>query len=147
MQITLVLANLISHTLICPMGKIKIKNFHVFDIHWLYRMSRYAIVKVDITERNAVTKCYDIVSQYGGHLQPKWLHYQKPTFGNESYARNRIYHGCEGQIENLSLGITVWHQSASLVMPDSNPRDGFFHLPLIPMIDSYILSFLFKNIM
>ena len=56
MQITLMLANLISHTLIRPVGKIKIENFHVFDIYWLYRMSRYTIVKDDITERNAVTK-------------------------------------------------------------------------------------------
>ena len=42
-----VLANFISHTLIRPVGKIKIENFHAFDIHWLYRASRYAI-----TERN-----------------------------------------------------------------------------------------------
>ena len=61
MQITLVLANLISHTLIRPAGKIKIENFRVFDIHWLYRMSRYAIVKVDVAERNDVTKHHGIV--------------------------------------------------------------------------------------
>ena len=36
-QVTMVLAYLTSHTLIRPMGKIKIENFHVFDIHWLYR--------------------------------------------------------------------------------------------------------------
>ena len=50
------LANLISHTFIRPVKKIKIENFHVFDIHWLYRTSRYAIDKVDVTERNYVTK-------------------------------------------------------------------------------------------
>ena len=37
-------------------GKDKIENFHVFDIHWLYRPPRYAIVKVDATKRNDVTK-------------------------------------------------------------------------------------------
>ena len=60
-QITPVLANLISYTLIRPMVKIKIENFQVFDIQWLYRTSRYAIVKVDITERNDVTKCHSFV--------------------------------------------------------------------------------------
>ena len=52
------LANHISHTLIHLVGKIKIENFHVIDTHWLYRTSRYAIVKVDVTERNDVTKCH-----------------------------------------------------------------------------------------
>ena len=28
-----------------------------------------------------------------------------------------------------------------IVMPDSNPRDGFFYLPLIPMTDSCILAY------
>ena len=36
------------------------------------------------------------------------------------------------------LGITVWHHSASLVMPDN--RDGFLNLPHTPMIDSYIIQ-------
>ena len=49
-----------------------------------------------------------------------------------------------GRQTNPSLGITVWHQSASLVMPDSNPRDAFFYLSLKPMIDSYN-TFLFDS--
>ena len=49
--------------------------------------------------------------------------------------------GVRGRQNNPSLGNTVWHHSASLVMPDSNPRDGFFCLPLTPMIDSYILAY------
>ena len=56
LQIIPVLANLISHSLFRPLGKIKVNNFQVFDIHWLYRTSRYAIVNVDIRERNDVTK-------------------------------------------------------------------------------------------
>ena len=64
-------------------------------------------------------------SQHGGRLQLKRLHYQKPAFRNERYTRKNICHGCEGQIE-------------SLVMPFSNPRDGFFYLTLTPMTDSYI---------
>ena len=35
--------------------------------------------------------------------------------------------------KNMSLAITVLHHSANLVMPDSDPRDGFFYLPLTPM--------------
>ena len=45
--------------------------------------------------------------------------------------------GVSGTQKNLSLAITVWHHSAILVMPDSDPRGGFFHLPLTLMIDSY----------
>ena len=47
--------------------------------------------------------------------------------------------GVRDSQKNLSLRITVWDYSASLVMPDSNPRDGFFHLPIKSMIDSYNL--------
>ena len=54
------LANLISHILIRPVGKIKIENFRVFDIYCLYRTLRYAFVKVDITGRNDVNKRHDI---------------------------------------------------------------------------------------
>ena len=44
-----------------------------------------------------------------------------------------------GRQKNPSLVITVWHHSASLVMPDSDPQDGFFYLPLTSMIYPYIL--------
>ena len=38
------------------------------------------------------------------------------------------YHGCMVWIKkNLSLGITVRHHSASLLMPISDPRDRFFY--------------------
>ena len=46
---------------------------------------------------------------------------------------------CEGRIENLSLGITVCHHSASLMMPNGDPRDRFFYSTLTLMIYSYIL--------
>ena len=42
-------------------------------------------------------------------------------------------------IENLSLGITVRHHSASLVMPISDPRDRFFYPHHTPMKDTYFL--------
>ena len=40
-----------------------------------------------------------------------------------------------------SLWITVWHHSASLVMPNSYPRDGIFNPHLTSMKDSYIFYF------
>ena len=40
-------------------------------------------------------------------------------------------------IENLSLGITVRHHSASLVMPISDPRDRFFYPHHTHMKDTY----------
>ena len=42
--------------------------------------------------------------------------------------------------KNPSLGITVCHHSASLVMPIRDPRDRFFYPTLTLMIDSYILA-------
>ena len=39
--------------------------------------------------------------------------------------------------KNPSLGITVCHHSASLVMPNGDPRDGFFYPTRTFMIDSY----------
>ena len=44
---------------------------------------------------------------------------------------------CEFKIP--SLGITVRHHSASLVMPNSYPRDGIFNPNLTTIKDSYIL--------
>ena len=39
--------------------------------------------------------------------------------------------------KNLSLGITVRHHSASLVMPISDHRDRFFYPHHTPMTDTY----------
>ena len=41
--------------------------------------------------------------------------------------------------KNPSLGITVCHHLASLVMPNSDPRDSFFYPILTLMIDSYVI--------
>ena len=43
-------------------------------------------------------------------------------------------------LKNLSLGITVRHHSASLVMPISDPRDRFFYPHHTPMKDTYYLT-------
>ena len=39
--------------------------------------------------------------------------------------------------KNPSLANTVWLSSASLVMSDSDPRDGFVYLLLTPVMDSF----------
>ena len=41
--------------------------------------------------------------------------------------------------KNPSLRITICHYSASLVMPNGNPRDGYFYPTLSLMIHSYSL--------
>ena len=43
-------------------------------------------------------------------------------------------------LNNQSLVVTACHHSASLVMPNGDPRDGFFDPTLTLMMDSYILS-------
>ena len=86
------LPNLISNTLIRPVGKIKIEHFHVFDIHWFYRTSRYATVKVDVTERNDVAKRHGIVITIWRAPAMEVTALSKTTFRNERYARKRIYH-------------------------------------------------------
>ena len=52
--------------------------------------------------------------------------------------------------KNPSLGITVCHHSASLMMPNGDPRDRFFYPTLTLMIDSYSLHivhyFIYVNI-
>ena len=35
-------------------GKDKNRAFYVFDIRWLYRTSRYDIVRVDVTKRHGI---------------------------------------------------------------------------------------------
>ena len=61
---------------------------------------------------------------------------KKSTFRNERCARKKTLSLVWGIYrKNPSFAITVWLHSASLVMPDSEPRDGFFYLALTPMID------------
>ena len=40
-------------------------------------------------------------------------------------------------LKKPSLAITICHHSASIVMSNSDPRDGFFYPTLTLMIDSY----------
>ena len=44
------------------------------------------------------------------------------------------------ELKNHSLGITVCDQSASLVMSNGDPWDGFSYLNLTLVMDSYIVA-------
>ena len=90
------------------MGKIKIENFEVFDIHWLCRTSRYAIVKVDVTERHGIfttiwrTSAVEVTALSKIETNDR-LKCSGMRGKNERYARKIIFHGCEGQIEKKSV--------------------------------------------
>ena len=58
----------------------------------------------------------------------------------EEYARKRIHNGSSVQTENSVTRVTVRYHLASLVMPNSYPRDGIFNRHLIAIKDSYITS-------
>ena len=58
----------------------------------------------------------------------------------EGYAIKRIHNGCAVQLKIPSLGITIRHHSASLVMPNSYPRDGIFNTHLTTIKVSYMLT-------
>ena len=59
---------------------------------------------------------------------------------NQKVCNKRIYHGCIMWIENPSLGITIRHHSASIVMPISDPRDRFFYQHHTAKKDAYNLT-------
>lgn len=54
------------------------------------------------------------------------------------YARKCFYHGFEEWVENLSVGFTVRHHWATLVMLNGVPHDRFFYPDLESMIVTYI---------
>ena len=109
------------------MKKIKIENFYLLDIHWLYRTSRYAIVKVVATECNDVTTRHRIfitiwptsAIEVTALSKPR----AKPTFKIERYARKRIFNRCVGQIEK---SVPRDHSLTSL----GKPRDARQYLTL-----------------
>ena len=57
----------------------------------------------------------------------------------EEYARKRIHNGISVQIENTVTWVTVRHQEACRVMPNSYPSDGIFSQHLTTMKDPYKL--------
>ena len=158
------LATLIPHTLIHPEGKIKSKNFHMFDIHWLYRSGRHGTPSLRLMSLNVTTSLNvaALSSQYGGclcnrsdciffffffflfdwvlrsfqeyftYIEPivhrRWAKTGEPTIIKKLLSEMKGLQekesilGVRGRQKNPSLAITVWHHSAILIMPDSDPR-------------------------
>ena len=55
----------------------------------------------------------------------------------EKGARKKIHYSCEGRKEKSIPQDHLCHHSASLVMPNGDPRDGFFYSTLTLMIVLY----------
>ena len=59
----------------------------------------------------------------------------------------RIFNGCEVLIEKIpSLGVTVRHHEACLVMPNSYPSDGIFNLHRRTIMDSFSCIFFLRQL-
>ena len=61
---------------------------------------------------------------------------KKPLSEMEGMQEKESIMGVRDRQKNLSLGILVWRHLASLLMPGSNPLDGFFYRTLTPMVDT-----------
>ena len=201
------------------MGKIKIKHF--MGLIYTGCIECHATPSLRLTSVNEMTSLNITVlsSQYGGRLQSKWMHYQKPFSEMKGMQEKEsiMMWGVDRKIrpegslsgitrqkpvprdhcmpsrgKNPSRGITVWHHKAKIrpegslfaitrqksvpegslsgknpsrgitvchheakIRPEGSlsgitrqaswrqtviPRDGFFYLPLTPMIDSYNLD-------
>ena len=117
-KISPVLAYLISHALIHLLGKVKIENFHMFYIPWLYRTSRYTIIKVDVIESNDITERHRICHHNMADVRNRSdCIIKTPTFRNESYTRKRICNECDRQIEKS----IPWNHSLTSL---GKPRDA-----------------------
>ena len=101
---------------------------------------RYAIVEVYVSEHNDVIKCHSNVITIWqtptNEVTALLKHLRSEMKGMQE---KESVMGVRGRYKNPSLASTVWYHSASLVMPDSDPWDILFYLPLTPMIDPYIL--------
>ena len=64
----------------------------------------------------------------------------KYNYRRKSMQEKRFHNDSEVQIENSITRVTARHHSASLVMPNSYPRDGTFNQHLTTIKDSYILA-------
>ena len=54
------------------------------------------------------------------------------------WAGKRLHYSCDGRIEKSVPQDHLCYHSASLVMPNGDPQDGFFYPTHTLMIDSYI---------
>ena len=71
----------------------------MFGIDWLYRTSRYDIVKVDVTERNDVTKRHSIVITIWRKSPIEVAALSETHFQKWKECKKKNISWCEGQIE------------------------------------------------
>ena len=71
-------------------------------------------------------------SAYSGTSRNPFFKYETAVFNGEQ--ENVCIVCVRVGYKSLFLAITVCHHSASLVMPNGDPRDGFFYLILTLMI-------------
>ena len=111
-------------------------------VHWFYLELVHMVVKWRQRYIKETSSCH-VASQRIQELMGAFKNKQTKTHikcGILWWARKRINYSCEGRIEkNTSLGITVCHHSANLMMPNGDPRDGLFYPTLTLLIDSYSL--------
>ena len=89
----------------------------------------YAIVKVYVTERN------DVIKRHSYVITICWT----PAIEVTALLKNLRPEMKGAQEKESIMGMSGRQKNPSL-KPDSDPRDGFFYLPLTPMIDRYSLS-------
>ena len=134
------LANLISHTLIRRVGKIKIENFHsrIFTcLIYTDCIGRHGTPSLRLTSLNVMTSLNVTVLSYNmAESATELTALSKTHFQKWNVCKKKNM----GERTDPFLEITVWHHSTSLVMPASNPRNGIFYRLLTPMKDSYILT-------
>ena len=84
------------------------------------------IVKVYVTESNDVIKCHSNVFTIWRtstiEVTALWIYLRSEM--NSMQEKESIM-GVSCRQKSPSLAITIWHHEVSLVMPDSDPQDGF----------------------
>ena len=78
-------------------------------------------------------------SYFGLKLMKQCMFKSNCNCQRKSMQANRICNGHWCELKIPSLRITIWHQSASLMMPNSYPLDGIFNPYLTTIKDSYSL--------
>ena len=80
---------------------------------------------------------------YGRQVTSLYLRTSGAFFKHEMryliVSKKKIHYSSEGRIENYVPRDHVCHHSASLMMPNGDPRDAFFYPTLTLMVESYIL--------
>ena len=75
--------------------------------------------------RHVISSLSTHVTMTSKRFNSKW--WSKSSFAALWHARKRIHHSCKVWIDKSVPPVTVWHHSASLVMPKCDPWDRFVY--------------------